>query len=132
MAAIILGAFALGIFLAACDTEGDQWTEHPMMATDDQNYAKNMSEDNRCDVDNLFIEDCADACTCCNWGESEVIGECIVVCNDILVRFQNYPPAHTDIDNYKECIVGCWSICDKPYKEYTCWEECKKYVGGAD
>lgn len=128
---LLIGSFALGVTFIACENEGDENLKHPLMAEDGNNYAKDKDGETRCDVDDLSIEDCADACTCCFWGQEEGIEDCVEDCDQILFRYRKYPPAHTDVDNYKECVVGCWSICDKPDKMVNCWAECNIYVEDA-
>lgn len=126
----LLFALSLGLSLAliSCDSEGDEYRKHDFTQTDSNNYAKDKLPEQVCGIDDLYIADCLDACTCCHQGAGDILEDCVMDCDVILIRYQKYPPAHTDITNYKECVLGCWSVCDKPDKMVTCWDECNIYV----
>jgi hypothetical protein len=126
--ALVLGT---GFALIACEDQGN-YRIHPLMSEDDNNYAKNMTADQNCELDDLFIEDCNDACTCCYFGQLDQKEFCVSQCDTVLLRYQSYPPAETEVDDYKECLVGCWSICDIEDKVETCWDQCNIYIQDAD
>lgn len=129
---LIILTFTISAFLViSCKTEGDEFRHKPLMAEDGENYAKNMDEDTDCRYDNVIVQDCLDACTCCHWGDTDGIENCVESCDSILIRYQDYPAYTTDIDNYKECVVGCYSVCEKTTPRVMCWDECKKYIGDA-
>ena len=129
---LIILVFSLSVLpMVSCETEGDEYRHKPLMGDDGNNYAKNMGEDDDCEYDNLVVQDCLDACTCCHWGDNDGIEDCVEYCDGVLIRYQNYPAAKTDIDNYKECVVGCFSVCEIPDRNAECWSQCKKYIGDA-
>lgn len=124
-------ALVAGLIILGCDAGDYENRDHPFTQPDELNYAKDKTEDQVCHVDDLYIGDCADACTCCFWGQVDLKGNCVNKCSQTLIRYQNYPPAHTDIDEYKECVVGCFSLCEIEDHLTTCWQECKMYIEDA-
>ena len=125
---LVLLSLALSFALIACDGEGDEYRHHPLMAEDGQEYAKNMGPDDTCDNDEFFISDCLDACTCCHYGEEDGMDNCVRDCDVQIIRYQNYPAISTEIVEYKECLLGCWSECAIDDPETTCWEQCRQYI----
>jgi hypothetical protein len=128
----LIGCFSLAFLIIAACEEQDDYRKVPLMNDDGTNYAKDKDEDIPCDLGDYFIQDCYDACTCCYFDGGEILENCVRDCNETLIRYQDYPPAHTDVDNYKECVVGCWSVCDKPDKKANCWNDCNQYIENAD
>lgn len=132
MTLLFLGALSASALIVGCEDEGFEFFDDvPLMADDGNNYAKDMDEEGRCDVDDYFIEDCHDACTCCYYGSTDMIGGCIQTCDTVLLSYQDYPADQTDIQNFKECVVGCFSVCEIEDKGESCWNQCKQYVEGA-
>jgi hypothetical protein len=131
MTVLLLSSFAMGLIVVGCEDEGDEYRRKPMMQDDGENYAKDKDADGRCDVEDYVIQDCLDACTCCHQGSENLIETCVEWCDDVLIRYQDYPPAHTYVDDYKECVVGCFSVCEPTNRDEICWNECKGYLEGA-
>ena len=127
MAVLLLASFSLAIGLIACEDEGDEYRKHPLMAEDGKKYAKDKDPDEDCNLDDLFVEDCLDACTCCFQGASELVETCVEYCDAVLIRYQDYQADNVDITNYKECVVGCFSVCGE-HRDEICWEECRGYI----
>ncbi|MCB1153567.1 MAG: hypothetical protein H6684_10295 [Deltaproteobacteria bacterium] len=134
---LILTVAALFAFsaLTVVGCEGDEYDQQTRsLDYEDGTGAKDRDEDQNCLQDDLQIRDCFDACACCIYSpegeDHEELYSCVTECNDTLLLIDNIEETRkADITQYKECVVGCWSICNKPDKEETCYDECKGYLG---
>lgn len=129
---LTLSLFAGSVLISCTGDEYDQSTR-PIDDSEDD-HAKNRDAQQRCDAYDFVITDCYDACACCEFDEvgdfGSTMGQCIWYCDGLLLKIDHVEEySKADIDNYKECVVGCFSICGKDDKDIACWDECKGYLG---
>ena len=86
-----------------------------------------------CETSDLLITDCLDACSCCNdpaAANTDILGQCAHLCDTVLLRADGVKNVTSiNLTKYKECTVGCFSICNKPDQDIACYEECKYNLG---
>lgn len=135
---VLAAVFAFVASLAVVSCTGDEYDQQTRPINDNEDdHAKDRAGDQRCDEYDFVITDCFDACNCCipyDGNEpapgSDPLGQCIQYCDGVLIKIDEVEnPTKTDIDNFKECVVGCFSICGKDDKDVACWNECKGYLG---
>jgi len=120
------------LILASCEGDEYQQENKPIDSTDDGTHAKDRSLDQSCTTSDLLITDCLDACSCCDdptAATHDALDQCVFLCDGDLLKVnqvENITPMN--LTEYKECVVGCFSICDKPNKEITCPQECAHYL----
>ncbi|MBZ0272808.1 hypothetical protein K8I61_12285 [bacterium] len=133
VACILILGVACGVIVACDGDEYDQLTRP--INEDDGTYAKDRDALQDCDDFDVKIGDCYDACSCCvsvPEGESDhpALNDCIGFCDDLLLRINDVEhQSKADITAYKECVVGCFSVCEKPEPDVTCFDECAHYLG---
>ncbi len=132
----ILGILAAFVVLCS-GCSGDEYDQ----ATRDVTYSEHTSAKDReaaqyCDVYDFPIYDCFDACQCCyppatdTYDDHDELDQCVWYCGGLLLKINDIESkSKADIDNYKECVVGCFSICEKEDKDVACYDECKQYLG---
>jgi hypothetical protein len=124
---------AFSVLFVSCYGDEYQQENKPIDFTDEGTHAKDRSLDQSCETSDLLITDCLDACSCCNDPHATahtVLDQCVFLCDSVLLRAESVP--NVSIINqtkYKECTVGCFSICDKPNQDIECYEECKYHIG---
>ncbi len=137
-AVLISLAFLLGALVVLSSCGGDEYDQATRpLSEDDGTYAKDRERAQACDQLDLKLADCFDTCNCCSFeieGPSDTdhnnLNQCIWYCDGLLLKINDIEHStKADITNYKECIIGCFSICDKPNKETTCYNECAHYLG---
>ncbi len=126
--AVIL-PFALSMMVISC---GDEDFRHKDLAQEDGHvHAKDMTADMSCEVNDVVIEDCYDACSCCHLGQEDAMADCVNYCNGILYLALTEPwdPTRANYTGYKECVVGCVSLCgSEDDVKGECWQECSYYL----
>ncbi|MCZ7585768.1 MAG: hypothetical protein M5R36_21925 [Deltaproteobacteria bacterium] len=132
VASLLISLASMLVVFASC--AGDQLAQiHRPINDDEADYAKDRSQEESCEAVDLLLADCYDACNCCFDKESathDELDQCVFHCSNLLYEINLAShPSKVDEDNYKECVVGCFSICDKPHKDETCWAECEHYLG---
>jgi hypothetical protein len=124
---------AVSVLFVSC--YGDEYLQQtrPIDSSDEGTHAKDRSLDQSCESSELLITDCLDACSCCSDPAAavhDVLDQCVWLCDGVLLRAEGVPNITTmNLTKYKECTVGCFSICDKPDQDITCYQECKHYLG---
>lgn len=130
----IVASLAMGLLMVACG-DHDEWRHKDYLTQqsgDDDNNAKDRDAGElNCDMYDIIIEDCYDACSCCYFGQEDNINLCVTHCDRLLNKTNtaDYEPTKADFVLYKECSLGCVSLCGGREKDDTCWDECKKYLG---
>ncbi len=124
----VLLPFALGLFIMSCDQT--DWEHHPLSEKDGNLYAKDMNSGMTCDKNNVVIQDCYDACSCCHLGQVDGTASCVVFCDNLLLEAQDpsINESRADYTGYQECILGCVSLCGQNESGDVCWNECKYYL----
>lgn len=129
----ILASLGMGLFLTACgDHDEYRHKDYLTQQSDNDDNAKDRSDDQlNCELFDLVIEDCFDACSCCYFGQEENINLCVTQCDALLMKQYevDHEPTKADYTRYKECTLGCVSVCEANEKDDTCFEECKIYLG---
>jgi len=129
---IISFLFLISLLIACGDH--DQYRHKPLMQDDGQLNAKDRpAEDQFCEVNEVVIWDCLDACSCCYFGEEQLANQelCVQYCDSFLMLMYNkdVEPRQADYTGYQECILGCVSLCGKREKSNVCINECKIHLG---
>jgi hypothetical protein len=130
-------AFVMAASFVMVSCSGDEYDQMTRSINDDSDgtYAKDRTTDQPCDSYDFKLADCLDACSCCDSRDSTAQGgdsldQCVWYCDGLLLKINDIEhQAAADITNYKECVVGCFSICDKTNKETACYNECAHYLG---
>lgn len=122
--------FVLGMLLIACGGH-DEFHHKPLQQNTGNFYAKDMTDGMTCDSADVLVADCLDACTCCYYGQPENTENCVEYCDSMLLKGFNIDqePTKLDFTRFKECLVGCVSLCDEREKDMTCYNTCKIYLG---
>jgi len=124
--------FAISIsgLMIACG-DHDEYRHKPLTQESGDFNAKNMDETMSCDSNNVVVEDCLDACTCCYYGQQEATENCVQYCDELLSAqyYYDHEPTKADYTRFKECIVGCVSLCGGREKDDTCLNECLIFLG---
>jgi len=120
--------FVLGMAILSCGDEN--YRHHPLNQDDGDFSANDMDENMSCDINNVVIESCYDACSCCFLGQEDNIAECVMDCDAVLDNMmdESVNPTRADFIAYKECTLGCVSLCDHGEENGACWNECKRYL----
>jgi hypothetical protein len=130
----ILLPLALGLLIGACYSNSN---EHKASLTEYTGSveAKDRPPGTSCDQENIVIQDCLDACSCCfqnqDVGQNSSEGACVQFCDTLLEKEMagNINPVYADLHGYGECILGCVSLCGANVTDQTvCWEQCKSYL----
>jgi hypothetical protein len=131
----IVMSLSMGLLLVACG-DHDEWRHKDFLTQqsgdgDDNNAKDRSAEELNCDMYDIIIEDCFDACSCCYYGQEANTQLCLTYCDRLVnkVNTADYEPTKADYTLFKECTLGCVSLCDGREKEDICWDECKKYLG---
>lgn len=138
----IFGTLALSAIFIACsgNWEDDQrkqdWLTQQDPDDDDEiedpDEAKyHESADLDCSTDGVVINDCYDACVCCYPLQEENKANCVDRCSNTLVRpyTVEHDPTDADWDAYKDCVLGCVSLCDEREVNRQCWYACMHHIG---
>jgi hypothetical protein len=129
--ALLIGS---AVIFVSCG--GDEYEQSTRGLTDeDGTYAKDRNQDQPCNQYDVKLADCYDACSCCDARDTmaqvgDTLTQCIWYCDGLILKINDVEHmSKANITQYKECVVGCFSICDKEDKEVACWQECKGYLG---
>lgn len=132
----ILGFFVIAATMVLAGCSGDEYDQMTRpISGDGTTQAKDRNAEEKCNEIDLKIYDCFDACQCCydlaqeDPENHDTLDQCVWYCDGLLLKINDIEnQSKADIDNYKECVVGCFSICEKTDKDVVCYEECKHYL----
>lgn len=124
----------LVFLIPACGGDQQDNDTRGLDTENDGTHAKDMPSGLTCADSEVLITDCYDACSCCSTHDSEEYADpmegCIWSCDNLIEKVNDLEfYSKADLVNYKECVVGCYSICEKPDKDVNCYNECAHYLG---
>ena len=124
----VLLPFVLGSAIISCGDDDNRG--HPLQQDDGDLHAKEMGDQMKCDVNDVVITDCYDACSCCYMGQEDNMADCVFDCDKVLMKMndEDINPTNANYTAYKECTLGCVSLCGGGEENGACWNECRHYL----